>query len=75
MLQFEPYWKKKLSESRESVDDLFKPKIERLVRWKRKFTSEELDEILDSLKRARAQYKMLCDWVYYSDEHRSRGVA
>ena len=59
---------------KESVDDLFKPKIERLVRWKRKFTSEELDEILDSLKRARAQYKMLCDWVYYSDEHRIEGV-
>lgn len=44
------------------------------MRWKRKFTSEELDGILDSLKRARAQYKMLCDWVYYSDEHRVEGV-
>ena len=38
---------------KESVDDLFKPKIERLVRWKQKFASEELDGILDSLKRAR----------------------
>ena len=54
---------------KESVDDLFKPKIERLVRWKRKFSNEELDKVLDGLKRARAQYKMLCDWVYYSDEH------
>ena len=35
---------------------------------------EELDGILDSLKRARTQYKMLCDWVYYSDEHRVEGV-
>ena len=54
---------------KESVDDLFKPKVERLVRWKRTFSSEELDGILDGLKRAKAQYKMLCDWVYYSDEH------
>ena len=59
---------------KESVDDLFKPKIERWVRWKQKFASEELDGILDSLKRARTQYKMLCDWVYYSDEHRVEGV-
>ena len=59
---------------KESVDDLFKPKIERWVRWKQKFASEELDGILDSLKRARTQYKMLCDWVYYSDEHRVEGL-
>ncbi len=62
--------KKGVLEINESVDDLFKPKVERWVRWKRKFSDEELEEILDSLKRARVQYKMLCNWIYYCDEHR-----
>lgn len=54
---------------KESVDDLFKPKLERLVRWARVFSGEELGEIMDSLKRAKAQQKMLCDWIMYCDEH------
>ncbi|MEY8593876.1 primosomal protein N' [Butyricimonas hominis] len=54
---------------KESVDDLFKPKLERLVRWARAFSGEELGEIMDSLKRAKAQQKMLCDWIMYCDEH------
>ncbi|WP_099292033.1 primosomal protein N' [Butyricimonas sp. Marseille-P3923] len=54
---------------KESVDDLFKPKLERLVCWARAFSGEELGEIMDSLKRAKAQQKMLCDWIMYCDEH------
>ncbi|MBC5620229.1 replication restart helicase PriA [Butyricimonas hominis] len=54
---------------KESVDDLFKPKLERLVRWARVFSGEELGKIIDSLKRAKAQQKMLCDWIMYCDEH------
>ncbi len=54
---------------KESVDDLFKPKLERLVRWARVFSGEELGEIMDSLKRAKVQQKMLCDWIMYCDEH------
>ena len=54
---------------KESVDDLFKPKLERLVRWAREFSNEELGEIMDALKRAKAQQKMLCDWIMYCDEN------
>ncbi len=54
---------------KESVDDLFKPKIEKFVGWKRKFSNEELIVLLDSVKRAKVQYKMLCDWIYYCAEH------
>lgn len=54
---------------KESVDDLFKPKVERLVRWAREFSNEELGEIMDELKRAKAQQKMLCNWIIYCDEH------
>ncbi|WP_065220461.1 MULTISPECIES: replication restart helicase PriA [Butyricimonas] len=54
---------------KESVDDLFKPKLERLVRWAREFSNEELGKIMDELKRARAQQKMLCDWIIYCDEN------
>ena len=54
---------------KESVDDLFKPKLERLVRWAREFSNEELGEIMDELKRAKAQQKMLCDWIIYCDEN------
>lgn len=54
---------------KESVDDLFKPKLERLVRWAREFSNEELGEIMDTLKRAKAQQKMLCDWIMYCDEN------
>lgn len=54
---------------KESVDDLFKPKLERIVRWARAFTEEELSGFVDALKRAKAQQKMLCDWITYSDEN------
>ena len=54
---------------KESVDDLLKPKLERVVRWARALSGEELGDIMDSLKRAKAQQKMLCDWIMYCDEH------
>ena len=60
---------------KESVDDLFKPKFERWVGWKREFTDGELENVLDSLKRAKAQYKMLCDWIYYSHEHQVESLS
>lgn len=48
---------------RETVDDLFRIKTERMVRWSRPFGEKELGEILDKLKRAPAQYAALCRWI------------
>lgn len=48
---------------------IYKPKWERLVRWTRVFTDQELGEALDGLGRAPAQYKMLIKWIQYTMEH------
>lgn len=48
---------------KETVDDIFREKTERIVGWARPFGEEELGKILDGLKRAPAQYTMLCRWL------------
>ncbi len=54
---------KKYVEIKESVDEMFREKMVAFVRWKRNFSSVEQGKILDDLKRAPAQYKMLCRWI------------
>lgn len=53
---------------KEKVDDLFKPKQEKRVCWVRRFEEEELSRLLDTLKRAPVQYRMLCKWIEYCEE-------
>lgn len=48
---------------RETIDDVFKEKTERIVRWAATFDDEALNRILDTLKKAPAQYNMLCKWI------------
>lgn len=48
---------------KETVDEMFREKTMIFVRWKRVFSDVELGEILDGLKRASAQYRMLCKWI------------
>lgn len=48
---------------KETVDEMFREKTMIFVRWKRAFSDVELGEILDGLKRASAQYRMLCKWI------------
>lgn len=54
---------KKYIRVKETVDDLFREKTEHIICWYRWFTEEELNRVLDALKRAPAQYKMLCRWI------------
>lgn len=48
---------------KETVDDFFREKTETMVCWAREFSEEELNKLLDELKRAPAQYKLLCHWI------------
>lgn len=54
---------KKYIRVKETVDDLFREKTKHIICWYRQFTEEELNGVLDALKRAPAQYKMLCRWI------------
>ena len=54
---------KKYVQVKETVDDLFREKTEQMVGWARQFTEEEVGQVLNSLKKAPAQYKMLCRWI------------
>lgn len=47
----------------EVVDEAFKEKTEKWVKWAETFSEKALGEILDNLKRAPAQYKLLCKWI------------
>lgn len=53
---------------KEKVDDLFKPKREKRICWAHRFEEEELSRLLDTLKRAPVQYRMLCKWIDYCEE-------
>lgn len=50
-------------EVKETVDEMFREKTERLVIWGKVFSEEELGLVLDTLKRAPAQHSMLCKWI------------
>lgn len=47
----------------ETIDDLFKDKTEKWIGWGYEYDDVQLNTILDSLKRAPAQYQMLCRWI------------
>lgn len=48
---------------KENVDEVFREKTEKVVKWERPFAEQELNEVLEGLKRARAQYTLLCKWL------------
>lgn len=48
---------------REHIDEGFREKTEKWVRWERTYGEGELTVLLDSLKRAPVQYRMLCCWI------------
>lgn len=55
--------RKGVLELQESSYQTYKPKWEKYVTWNRPFTETELHEVLDSLKRAKSQYALLCNWI------------
>lgn len=59
---------------KETVDELFREKTQRIVRWTRSFGEEELNGILDKLKRAPAQYDMLCRWIEQGKAEREKSL-
>lgn len=48
---------------RESIDEVFREKTEKLVEWARHWKEEELSGVMEGLKRAPAQYALLCKWI------------
>ncbi|MDR1274024.1 MAG: primosomal protein N' [Odoribacteraceae bacterium] len=52
---------KSLVTLREQVDDLFKPRRERIVGWSRPFSEEELHAWLDRLRHP--HHEILCRWI------------
>ncbi len=48
---------------KETVEDLFRVKTEFIVSWKRGYSEGETSVFLNELKKARAQYKLLCYWI------------
>lgn len=48
---------------KETIDDIFREKTEKIVTWGKSFSDEELNLLLDSLKRAPVQHQMLCKWI------------
>lgn len=48
---------------KETVDEMFRDRTERVVKWARDFSEAELGELLDGLKRASAQHALLCRWI------------
>lgn len=65
---------KKYIQVKETVDELFREKTECIVSWARVFTEEELNRMLDHLKKAPAQYKMLCCWIEQEKEEWERSA-
>ena len=55
------------------MDDLFREKKERIVTWAKEYTEEELGALLDRLKRAPAQYAMLCRWIEWGKTEIEKG--
>lgn len=55
--------RKGVLELQESRYQTYKPKWEKYVTWNRPFSETELHEVLDSLKRAKSQYALLCNWI------------
>lgn len=53
---------------RETIDEAFKEKTEKWIKWARNFNEAELNRVLDRLKRAPVQYQMLCKWIETGEE-------
>lgn len=58
---------------RETVDELFRAKTIYIVRWTRTFGEAELGELMDGMKRAPAQYRVLCEWIDCRSAEMERG--
>lgn len=65
---------KGLVEIKETIDDLFREKCERWIRWARVFSDEELNEVLDGLHRAPVQYRLLCRWIEFGVSEMEKGA-
>lgn len=63
---------KKYVKIKETVDEMFREKTVAYVCWERHFNDVELSKILDELKRAPAQHKMLCNWIEEEKEEVER---
>lgn len=63
---------KKYVQIKETVDEMFREKTMAFVCWQRHFSEVELGKILDGLKRAPSQYKMLCKWIEEGKEEMER---
>lgn len=57
---------------KETIDEVFREKTEKRVRWARLWSEGELTELLDGLKRAPAQYALLCRWIEGGGEEKSK---
>ena len=57
---------------KETIDEVFREKTEKWVRWARPCSESELTEILEGLKRAPAQYALLCRWIEGGGEERNK---
>lgn len=54
---------KKYIRIKETVDELFREKVEYVVTWASEFSEGQISQYLDTLTRAPAQHKMLCAWI------------
>ena len=61
--------KKGVVEIQETEYRPYRPKREKFVTWARPFSEQELHGLLDGLKRAKAQYVLLCNWIDYVAGH------
>lgn len=57
---------------KETIDEVFREKTEKRVRWACRRSESELSEVLDGLKRAPAQYALLCRWIEGGGEERDK---
>lgn len=57
---------------KETIDEVFREKTEKWIRWARLRNENELGELLDGLKRAPAQYALLCRWIEAGGEEKSK---
>ncbi len=57
---------------KETIDEVFREKTEKRIRWARLRSESELGELLDGLKRAPAQYALLCRWIEGGGEESSK---
>lgn len=57
---------------KETIDEVFREKTEKIIRWSRSWNEGELMELLDGLKRAPAQYALLCRWIEAGEEEKRK---